>query len=269
MSSSDSSFRVSIGNLSKSLDGVNKSLEKLASGKRINRAADDAAGLAIAEQLSSQATTFSQASNNVSYGQSLLSIKDGALQQIGDIGTRLQELSTQSANGTLSDDQRQSIKQEYDALTSEADRIVQSTEFNGQKVFSGSSTDLQVGITSGPESQISIGGTDVSAQIAALKAQDVSTQAGAKAALDTGKAFIESVASERGQIGSVSSRLQTASQNIDVAAENLRSAESRIRDVDVAQEVANKIANDIRSQTSVASFAQSKLSAANVLKLLK
>lgn len=265
----DSSFRVSTRNLNSALDSVNKSSEKLSTGKRINRAQDDPAGLAIAERLASDATVFKQASNNVNYGQSLIAIKDGALEQVSQIGTRLQELSTQAANGTLSDEQRGAIQNEYDALTQEADRIVASTEFNGQKVFSGSSTSIQVGVDSGADSQIAISGNDISAQISGLRAQNISTQENAKAALDNAKNFNASVSSERGKLGAASSRLETAAQNISVAAENLRSAESRIRDVDVADEVAKKVASNIRAQGAVSSFAQSKLSAANVLKLLK
>ena len=265
----DSSFRVSTRNLNSALDSVNKSNVRLATGRRINRAQDDPAGLAIAERLASDATVFTQASNNVNYGQSLIAIKDGALDQITQIGTRLQELSVQSANGTLSDEQRGALQEEYNALTQEADRIVQSTEFNGQKVFSGSSTTLQVGVNSSADSRIAISGSDVAAQVATLSAQNISTQEGAKAALDNAKSFNASITAERGKLGAASSRLETAAQNISVATENLRSAESRIRDVDIADEVAKRVASNIRAEGATASFAQSKLSAANVLRLLK
>ncbi len=266
----DSSFRVSTRHLNSALDNVNKSLNKLASGKRINSAADDPAGLAIAEQLASEAATFKQASNNAGYGLSYLNVQDGALEQVSQISTRLQELSVQSANGTLSDDQRGSLKQEYDALSAEAERIVASTEFNGQKVFSGSSTTLQVGVDSGSDSQITIQGTEVATQLANLKAQNIGTQAGAQIALDAAKAFSTNITQERGKLGAVVSRLETAVNNISVATENLQSAESRIRDVDVADEVARKVSESIRANAGTAAYVHSKnLSANKVLGLLK
>ena len=115
-------------NLNSALREINKSSEKLSSGKRINKASDDPAGLAIAVSLASDAAVYKQASNNVNYGQSLISIQDGALQQIGDIGARMKELSTEAANGTYSDSQRAALDQEYQALSAEAQRISASTE---------------------------------------------------------------------------------------------------------------------------------------------
>ncbi|MBX7137760.1 MAG: flagellin FliC [Oligoflexia bacterium] len=269
MSGDSTSSRVSLRFLSSALNSINKSDEKLASGKRINRASDDAAGLAIADALQADAAVFKQASNNAGYAQSLLSIQDGALESVNQIGTRLAELSTQAANGTLSDSQRSALNEEYQALSQEAQRIVDSTEFNGQKVFSGESTSFQIGLDSGSDSQITLQGSDLGTLVSSIAGKDISTQAGARQALDASTEFVKSISQKRGQIGSVSSRLETATSNIDVATENLRSAESRIRDVDVAEEVASKTAATIKANASIGVQAQGKLSAANVLKLLR
>ncbi len=265
----DSSFTTSIRNLNKALGDINKSSDRLGSGKRINRAADDAAGLAIAEQLTADAAVFKQASNNVSYGQSRIAIADSTLQQVSDIGVRMQELSAQAANGTLSDTQRTALNQEYQQLAQEAQRISSSTEFNGQQIFSGESTSIQVGLDSGAESQISVPGTNLSNLISSVSSQDISTQAGAQSALTASENFISSVASSRGQLGAAAARLETADANIKVATENLLSAEARIRDVDIAEESAKLVASKIRASASQATFAQSKLSAGRVLDLLK
>lgn len=265
----DSSFSTSIRNLNKALSEISKSSEKLASGKRINRAADDAAGLAIAQQLTADAAVFKQASNNVNYGQSQIAIADGTLQQVSEIGTRLQELSTQAANGTLSDTQRSALNDEYQALSAEAQRIASSTEFNGQQLFSGSSTDLQVGLDASAESRITVPGTNLSDLLGSVSSKNISTQAGAQSALTAADNFVSSISSARGQLGAAASRLETADNNIKVATENLLSAEARIRDVDVAEESAKLVSAKIRSNASQASFAQSKLSAGRVLDLLK
>jgi len=264
------SSRVSLRFLNNALNDLNKSNERLSSGKRINRAADDAAGLAIAEALASQATVFRQASNNASYGKSVVEITDSALGQVSAIGTRLQELSAQSANGTLSDTQRSALNDEYQALTAEADRIAATTSFNGVNVFSGQSTSFQVGTDSSADSQINLEGSNLSSLLSSVKTQDISTQAGALTALDTTKSFVSNVSTQRGALGAASARLEVATNNIGVAIENIRSAESRIRDLDVASETANRTAANIRANSATSVIAQTKnLDAQRILKLLK
>lgn len=265
--SSDSSFP--IRNLNSAQSKLQSSFSKLSSGVRITKASDDAAGLAIAEALKSDAVTLSQGSRNASDGVSLIEIRDGALGQIGEIQGRLKELATQSANGTLSDEQRASLSQEFNALREEAGRIAESTSFNGQNVFSGSDTSLQVGVDSGSDSQIKTGASDVSSAIATLGGLDISSQAGAQAAISGIDGFSKQVSELRGKGGAAEVRLETAIKNNEVAKENLLAAESRIRDVDVASEAANLVKNQILSQGSAAISAQANLNKATVLNLLK
>ncbi|MCB0311221.1 MAG: flagellin [Bdellovibrionales bacterium] len=258
-----------IRNLNSALNDQNRSFNRLSSGKRINKASDDAAGLAIAESLLADAAVFNKASENINSARSLTSIQDGALGQVTQIGTRLQELSVQAANGTLSNSQREALNSEFQALKEEASRIVSSTEFNGNKVFSGESTTFQVGNSSDPTSQISVEGSNVAASLASIQNLDISSASGAMSALEATKNLVSELGSTRGKIGAAVSRLETADSNIKVAIENLRSAESRIRDVDVAEESAKNIASRIRARASEATLAQGKLSAENVLRLLK
>ena len=145
-----------IGSLNKNTKQLEGLFEKISSGKRINRASDDAAGLAIVDALESDVKTLDQASRNASDGISQIAIADGATSSISDINTRLQELASQASNGTLSGTQRGSLNSEFQQLTQERDRIISSTEFNGVKVFNGSSTNIQVGNGSDSNSQVSI-----------------------------------------------------------------------------------------------------------------
>jgi len=256
-------------NLSKAQNELNETNNRLASGKRINNAKDDAAGLAIAEALKADAVTLSAGSRNVDYGVSIANIADSAMGTLSDISVRMSELSTQAANGTLSDDQRAALNDEYQQLAQEAQRIVDTTEFNGQKVFSGESVSLQVGTGSDPNSQIKLEGTDIAAVVSTLASQDISTQAGAQAALEGVKQGIGDLAAKRGEMGASVSRLQVAQRNNEASVENIRAAESRIRDADIAEETARGVGQKIRAQVSTALFAQGKLEKENVLRLLQ
>lgn len=254
-----------LSQLNKATNDVSKSFEKLASGKRINRAADDAAGLAIAEQLTADAATFKQASRNASDGISALSIADGALDQISQIESRKAELSAQAANGTLNDTQRQALNQEYQQLSQEQQRIAETTEFNGQKVFnSGSDTQLQVGNDSSSNSQITSGQISLS-----ISSQDISTQAGAQSALDSSQSSIAAYSQQRGQIGAVTSRVNSAISNLGSAEDGVRAAESRIRDADIAEESARNVAAQIRQRAAQATLASANQSTEQVYRLLR
>ena len=254
--------------LNKALDNQKKSIEKLSSGKRINRAADDPAGLAIADALGASIKSLGQASRNISDVQSVSQIADGALTQVADISSRLKELATQSSNGTLSNEQRGALQAEYSALTQEVQRISQTTQFNGKNLLDGSDTTAQAGITSDANSQITLEGVDVGGAVSAVASQDISTQAGAQSAITAVDSFITAISSSRGELGGSSARLEFAQNNVAVEKENAAAAESRIRDVDIAEASAEKIKNDILAQVNTALSAQSKLSAQNVLKLL-
>lgn len=252
----------------KSAKDLHKSYEKLASGKEINRASDNPAGLAVAMELLANADSGSVAARNVSDGMSALNIADGALQSASDITMRMQELATQSANGTLSDNQRAQLNNEYQSLKQELDRVSQTTEFNGQKLLGGS-TDIavQAGTTADASSQIGVSLPGISSSSLGL-ASDISTQAGAKAALTEAKAATQSVAGARAEIGSTESRLGVAYENIKTTELNQRDAASRIMDTDIAKESANMVGNSIRQQAGTAIQAQANNQAAISLKLL-
>ena len=262
------SVKPSTRELNKALDNQKKSLERLSSGKRINRASDDPAGLAIAEALKTSVATLGQAQRNVADVGSAVQISDGALDQISSISSRLKELATQSSNGTLSDTQRTALQQEYSALTQEVQRISATTEFNGQNLLAGDDITAQAGTTSGSDSQIAIPTPNVSSTISAVASQDISTQAGAQTALTAVETFITAINSSRGELGGSAARLEFANNSIAVEKENAAAAESRIRDADIASEVANKVKNDILTKTNTAVAAQGNLSAQQVLKLL-
>ena len=255
-----------IDSLRQSSNSIQKSFDRLSSGKRINSASDDPAGLAIAEQLVASASTGQVAQRNIQDGYSQTEIASSALATIGDIETRKAELATQSANGTLSDSQRQALDQEYQSLSQEQTRIVETTQFNGVQLLSasGSSTTIQVdnGQT-GATITLNLPG------VGGGSPGSIATQAAAQAAIDTVSTSIQSLSEAQGTIGSIQSRLQSAGDNLAVRNENQLAAASRIRDVDVADEVANLTRNNILQQTSTALLAQANQSSASVLRLLQ
>lgn len=256
-------------NLSKTTESLNRRSEKLASGKRINRASDDAAGLAIADALAKDAVVYDQASRNIADGQSLTQIQDGVYSSLSDIGTRMQELAAQSANGTLSDTQRSSLNQEFQALSQEANRIVASTQFNGQQVFSGQSNTIQVGTDSSSTSQINVTDPGLAGVVASTSSVDISNQSNAQNAIGTISNFLSSVSQSRGELGASQSRLEVADNTAKIQRENSLAAESRIRDLDYAEEVAGRTADLIRQQANTGLIAQaSKLSGDIVRRLL-
>ena len=250
--------------LSDSTSDLNKSFSKLSSGKRINKASDDAAGLAIVSALEADVRTSVQSARNSLDGISISSIADSALGTISDITSRQQELAAQASNGTLSDEQRSSLNQEYQALEQEKGRILETTTFNGVSVFQG--TSLQVGTTGDASSQIALPSVSTSS---VTSAQDISTQAGAQAAISSLQTQSQSISSVRGEIGASVSRIESAERNSRNNAVESEAAASRIRDADVADETSKLTAASIRQQTTTALSAQvSKINADSVLRLL-
>lgn len=250
--------------LDKTTRALSDVFTKLASGKRINKASDDAAGQAIVASLEADSKQYSQASRNINDGISVASIADGALDQQGQILTRLSELSSQASNGTLSDTQRETLNQEFQSLKSEYERIGASTEFNGQQVFQQGSTSIQVGTDSSADSQIGLG-----SQLPPPIAGDISTQAGAQSALDSLKQSVSDNAALRGRIGADVSRLETSRNNVEGQRVEAEAAASRIRDVDIAEETAKRTALSIRQNGTSAILGQAgKLNADIVGKLL-
>lgn len=247
---------------------LSKSFSKLAAGTRILSASDDAAGLAIADALKNDAVVYSAASRNDQDGQSLTAIQDGVYESLSNIGTRLQELSTQSANGTLSDAQRTSLNQEFQALSQEANRIVQATTFNGQQVFDGSSTAIQVGTDSSANSRINLTDPNLGGTVAALQPLSIATQAGAQSAIDQVSSFTANLSQSRGQLGAEQARLSVANNNIQSQRETSLAAESRIRDLDVAEETSRNLALRISQQANTSILAQASNLNANIVQRL-
>jgi len=257
------------------------SVERISSGIRINRAADDAAGLAISEGLRSDIRALRQAVRNASDGISLMNVTEGALNEQAGILIRLRELSSQAATGTVGSTERATIQLEFTALRSELDRISATTEFNGLKLINGnlasgvaanSQTMIQIGIDSTANSrinlntQIDLGSID-STQLA-IHNLSVTASAQALTALDVIDAAIGSITGSRGKVGAVQNRLTRSIANLSVSVENLTAAESSIRDADIAEEVAELTRNQILVQTATAMVGQANLIPQSVLQLL-
>jgi flagellin len=257
-------------NLDQSSNKLNTSYERLSSGLRINRARDDAAGLAIAENLKADSALATVAIRNANDGISVISIADQAIGQIANTLTRLGELAEQSANGVFANTQRSALQNEFTALTSEIQRIAVTTRFNGLNLLSGGqSVIFQVGFDGSSLSQVSYG--TVEATLAALglananssaprvsiiAESEIASQTAARFAIDAINAAIASVSLNRGNLGAAESRLEVTIGNLQVARENFKAAESRIRDVDVATEAAELTRLNILQQAGAAILAQ-------------
>jgi flagellin len=257
-------------NLYNSTIKFNKSMEKLSSGLRINRAADDAAGLAISEGLKSDIRALEQASRNASDGVSMVQTAEGALDEVSNILLRMKELAEQSLNGTLSDTERGYLDAEYTALTSEIDRIANSTEFNGIKLLDGSGTsvDIQVGIDTNAWDSISVDVSTARDSATLGTSTGIDTAANAGTAMGEIDAAIDTVSSARADFGAVQNRLESSIRNIQNTAENLSAANSRIRDVDVAAETSEMTSHQILQQAGVSVLAQSNMTTGLALSLL-
>jgi flagellin len=252
-------------------NNLNKVYQRLSSGKRINSAADDAAGLTIAERLSADQRIASVAIRNVNDGISTIAIADGALEQIGNVLGRLAELAEQSASGVYSSSQRSALDSEFAALGSEIERVANTTIFNGIALVSGSNAiSLQVGFNSAATSQINLQGINGTLQGLGLANANSSVQlyslngttsaAGQSSslnALDAVNRAISSLTSLRGSLGAGESRLRTAAANLASTRENYAAAESRIRDTDVAADAAELTRLNILQQAGVSVLAQS------------
>jgi len=261
---------------------LQKSYERLSSGLRIVRASDDAAGLAIADSLRADQRIAGVAIRNANDGISLISIADGALSEIGNVLSRLAELAEQSANGVLTATQRSALDNEFKALGSEIERIAITTSFNGLNLLSGGAqVALQIGFSSASTSQISFSG--VQGTLASLGLSNpgssalvfslndgttASGQVASRSALDAIRGAISSLTSNRGTLGAAESRLNVTIANLQVARENFASAESQIRDVDVASEAATLTRLNILQQAGAAVLAQANQQPALALSLL-
>jgi flagellin len=257
-------------NLSVASDRLNQSYERLSSGLRINRAKDDAAGLAIAEALKADARVATVGIRNANDGISIINIADQAIAQIGNVLSRLSELAQQSANGVYGNSQRSALNNEFQALTSELERIAFTTKFNGLRLLSGGGqVTFQVGFDGTSTSQVSFQGVAATLEALGLAqtgtstpiysiigSTDMESQSAARTALDAINAAIQSVNRNRGTLGAAESRLEVTINNLQVARENFQAAESRIRDVDVASESAELTRLNILQQAGAAVLAQ-------------
>ena len=259
-------------NTSRQLNGVtgalSKSTEKLSSGYKINRAGDDAAGLSISEKMRSQIRGLNKASSNAQDGISLIQVAEGALNETHSILQRMNELATQAANDTNTSTDRTAIQQEVDQLTSEINRIQSTTQFNTMNLLDGSFTgkNLQVGSLSGQKIDIAI--SNMNASSLGVSGLKVSSFDSAGAAMKAVQAAIDKVSTQRSKLGALQNRLEHTINNLDTTAENTQSAESRIRDTDMAAEMVQYSKNNILSQAGQSMLAQANQSNQGVLSLL-
>ncbi|MBP2241983.1 flagellin [Cytobacillus eiseniae] len=260
-------------NTHRQLTGANnaqaKSMEKLASGLRINRAGDDAAGLAISEKMRGQIRGLDQASRNAQDGISLIQTAEGALNETHSILQRMRELAVQGANDTNTDGDRTAIQDEFDALVNEIDRISTTTEFNTQKLLSGgiSNTIFQIGANVSQTITIAI--SNMGANNLGVDALTIDGNANANLAISAIDAAISSVSTQRSKLGALQNRLEHTINNLGTSSENLSAAESRIRDVDMAKEMMAQTKNSILSQAAQAMLAQANQQPQGVLQLLR
>ncbi len=261
------------------------SLERLSSGLRINRAADDAAGLAIAERFTSQIRGLSQAIRNANDGISMAQTGEGAMAELTNAFQRMRELAVQSANGIYGTDDRASMDLEYQQLTEEVQRIINSTEFNETKILSSATAiDFQVGFKNTPDDIITLNALDLNDETDATSSKitaitevnpavagydgDILTSDSAKASLDVLSAAINAVTSLRAEFGAAQNRLESTIRNLENVIENQSAARSRIQDADFAAETANLTRTQILQQAGTAMLAQANQLPSNVLTLL-
>ena len=263
-------------------DRLSTSVERISSGIRINRGADDAAGLAISEALRSDIRALRQAVRNANDGISLINVTEGALNEQSGILIRLRALASQASTGTVGSTERQTIQLEFDSLRLEIDRISATTEFNGQALVDGSLASsvntanhilIQVGIDSNTNSRIDLNEqvnlAAVTASSLSINDLSVTSAAGALTALDQINTSMAAVTQGRGKVGAVQNRLVRTISNLSITIENLQAAESAIRDADIAEEVALLTRNQILVQASTAMVGQANLIPQSVLQLLQ
>ncbi len=252
---------------------LDKSLEKLASGSRINHAGDDAAGLAISENLRAQIRGIRQAKRNAQDGISLIQVSEGGLNEIANMLIRMRELAIQAASDTIGNNERQFADREFQSLKQEIDRIANSTNFNGTPLLNGRAGvfEVQVGIQNNPIlDRVVYNGerADTTVEALNLAGESVSTKAGAQMGLSVIDDSLNRVNSIRADLGAIQNRIQSTIQNLSITDENLSAANSRIRDTDMAEEVSEMTKNNILMQAGISVLGQANAMNQNALKLL-
>ena len=259
--------------LSVNATALSRTMEKLSSGLRINRAADDAAGLAVSEQMRTKIRGMQVASRNAQDGISLVQVADGALNGVNDMLQRMRDLAVQAANGTFTDQQRANLDAELQALLSEVNRVSSDTDFNGIKILSGSVSTAQSAVTLqvGADAAQSIAFTIATMNTTQLGVSGIaiSTANSASAAIASIDAAIVTVNQARANMGAVQNRLEQTINRLKLTAENLQAAESRIRDADMASEMIEMTKRQILQQSGTAMLAQANQLPQSVLQLLQ
>ena len=262
-------------------DQLMGNIEKLSSGQRINKAGDDASGLAVSEKMRSQIRGLNQANRNIQNGVSFIQSTEGYLGETTDILQRIRELAVQSANGIYSDEDRMQIQVEVSQLVAEVDRIASQAQFNGMNMLTGSFAQnsdrimqFQIGANVDQNERVYIG--TMTAQALGLKGAQgaeegisISTPDTANMAIATVDEALKNVSKQRADLGAYQNRFEMAANGINVAAENLQAAESRIRDTDMASEMVEYTKNQILTQSGTAMLAQANSQSQNVLALLR
>ena len=259
-----------LGNTKQALDGT---LERLSSGSRINRAGDDAAGLAISENLRALIRGFRQAKRNAQDGISLVQVTEGGLNEISNMIIRLRELAIQSASDTVGDKERGFTDREFQALKSEIQRIADSTQFNGNPLLNGKGGifDFQVGVHNNPMADrvsYDAESSNVTLEALGVVGESVSTKLGAQTSLSALDDALTRVNSVRADLGAVQNRLQSTTNSLAISDENLSAANSRIRDADLALEVSEMTKNNILMQAGISVLGQANQQSQAALKLL-
>lgn len=259
-------------NLGKTTNNLNKSIERLSSGLRINRAADDAARSAISSQMSMLERGLKQADRNANDNISLIQTAEGALNEVGGIISRMRELAVQASNeGTMDSTERGYLSQEFTLLQSELDRIVNVTEYNGQKLVDGSISggiDFQVGMNNTANDRISMSITATTTTGLSINDDTLSSSTGAQAAITALDAALKTVNTERASLGATQNRLQMTISNLGNMYENMAASNSRLKDVDIAEESARMAANQILSQAGTSMLAQANQLPQSALSLI-
>ena len=263
---------------------MQSNMEKLSSGMKINRAGDDASGLAVSEKMRSQIRGLNQASRNITNGVSFIQATEGYLQETTDILQRMRELAVQSANGIYSDEDRMQIQVEVSQLVAEVDRIASQAQFNGMNMLTGAFAEdsasgrvmqFQIGANVDQNERVYIG-TMTAQALGLLGGQDsesdklsIASPDTANMALSTIDEALKDVSKQRANLGAYQNRFEMAAQGINVAAENLQAAESQIRDTDMASEIVEFTRNQILTQSGAAMLAQANTQSQNVMSLLR
>jgi len=262
---------------------ISSNIEKLSSGERINKAGDDASGLAVSEKMRSQIRGLNQASQNISNGVSFIQSTEGYLQETTDILQRIRELAVQSSNGIYSDEDRMQIQVEVSQLVSEVDRIASQAQFNGMNILtggfaadsvSGRIMQFQIGANVDQNARVFIG--TMTATALGLRGSQgveenisIASPEQANMAINTVDQALLTISKQRADLGAYQNRFEMAANGVNVAAENLQAAESRIRDTDMATEMVSFAKNQILTQSGTAMLAQANSQSQNVLALLR